>query len=319
MKKIRIGNDIRLAVDLRQYLNPHKHLREREVYNPADEAYENLDGGKDPFVHKIYEVYYPNPSDPALEQAVDTCSDGTPISIRSVKAILINTSLKEQRIQEFKKKTRFITRFPIEPHIEAFHSTPYDVCNSGYPTWRTYPLWYGRQEHFLHYPHHHYYKGFGPCPHFDGLYRPLPMDDGSEYRANVMATEKQNVVEVSFPAEHQRYAGKYTLVIVAKVFAPGFNNNNLKTITIDFPNVIELVKTSNEGIDSDVLGTQTQIIDKLPSCEVIVDSGDNDVYVNEGTLSSNDGDHVILGRTDGGQVDVDLSPVVGWGDPDSED
>lgn len=94
-KKIRIGNDIRLAVDLRQYVDPHYYLREREVYNPNDKRFENLDS--DIWVNKKSEVYYPNQYN---ESTVDSPSDykfrpgfGTPVSIRSVKAILINTTL----------------------------------------------------------------------------------------------------------------------------------------------------------------------------------------------------------------------------------
>ena len=315
MKKVRIGNDIRLAVDLRQYLNPRKYLREREVYNPTDADFENLDGGSDPFVNKETELYYPNVGSSTTQSSVSAYSKGTPIGIRSVKAILINNTLKEKRAEEFKKKNRFITRFPIEPCIEAFHSTPYNVCNSGYPTWHTYPLWYGKQEHFLYSPHHHYYKGFGPNPHFDGLYRPLPMNDGSEYYADVMATEMQNVVEVSFPAEDQRFTGKYTLIIVAKVYAPGFNHQNLKTITIDFPDVIELVKTSDEVEDNDIAGTHSQVIDKLPAFEVIVDP-DTDVYVNNASLQTDNGSRIVLERTDGENINIDMSSVLDWGDPD---
>lgn len=318
-QKIRIGNDIRLAVDLRQYFFRRDKLREREVYNFDATDFKDIDENE--FVNKRHEVYtcdHPCCNGCCHKKCTDIRPDGAPIGIRSVKAILINNTLKEKRIQEFKKKTRFITRFPIEPHIEAFHSTPYDVCNSGYPTWRTYPLWYGHHDHFFHYPHHHYYKGFGPNPHFDGLYRPLPMEDGSEYRANVMATERQNVVEVSFPAEHQRYTGKYTLIIVAKIFAPGFNHNNLKTITIDFPNIFELVPTTAGQDDPDILGSYTEIEDRLPSYEIHVDS---DIYVKDGDLSKDDsgGDSVTLQRTDGGQVQVDLSPIVSWGDPDKEE
>ena len=57
MKKIRIGNDIRLAVDLRQYLGDH-YLYEREVYDKRQNEFENIDAN--PFVNKQYEVYYPN-------------------------------------------------------------------------------------------------------------------------------------------------------------------------------------------------------------------------------------------------------------------
>lgn len=251
-KKFRIGNDIRLAVDLRQYLDKNNNLREREVYNPEDSGYENIDDN--PYVNKAYEVYYPNQYDNNNGNSAWFSKSGSRISIRSVKAIFVNATRKKQYEDDIKKKTRFISRFPIEPIVDAFHATPYDICVSGYPTWRAYP----RRHGFL--PYH----GFGVYPEWGGIYKPLPIINDIEYRANVAATEHQNVVEVSFPAEHQLHTGVYNLILVVKVYAPGFNNKNLKTITIDLPAVIELVKTSKEGVDSDIDATWGNVVDVLP-------------------------------------------------------
>jgi len=129
-------------------------------------------------------------------------------------------------------KSRFIDRFPMEPRLAAFNATPYDVCNSGLPTWRAFPV----------------YPGFGVNPDFRRLRnrKPLPF----EYTANVAATSSQSVVEVSFPAEHQLFTGMYKLIIVAKLYAPGYSSDNLKTVTLDVPDVFELVSTSEEGYDT---------------------------------------------------------------------
>jgi len=93
-KKIRIGNDIRLAVDLRQYINSGYYLNERDVFDPTDKEFENMDS--DIWVNKDTEVYYPNQY---TENVQDSAFDiklrpgfGTPVSIRSVKAFIINTS-----------------------------------------------------------------------------------------------------------------------------------------------------------------------------------------------------------------------------------
>lgn len=254
-QKIRIGNDIRLAVDLRQYIDPSdsNYLLERNVYNPKDQKFENNDA--DPFVNNS-EVYYPgtstNSGSTGSNYLEEFLPDTTPIGIRSVKAFLINTSKIEEREKAIKKASRFISRFPIEPYIEPFCSTEYDVRNSGYPTYRAYP-------------HHHMalpYHGYGVCPRWDGIYKPLPMHNDVEYMADVIATKDQNVVEISFPAEAQLYTGKYKLVIVAKVFAPGYNHQNLKTITVDIPDVIELVSKTAES-DSDIIATAGRVIDIL--------------------------------------------------------
>jgi len=100
------------------------------------------------------------------------------------------------------KNSRYIARFPIEPCMRAFEPTPYDVCMAGYPTWRAYPRW--------RFP---VYCGFGLDPRWGGIYRtmhpnphkpckPHTFEKDYKYFAEVMATAHQNVVEVSFPAQH---------------------------------------------------------------------------------------------------------------------
>lgn len=303
-KKIRIGNDIRLAVDLRQYISSEHYLEEREVYDPSDREFENLDSNI--WVNKKTEVYHPNQypeavADPNFDVKIRP-GFGSPVCIRSVKAFLINTSLQQERDEMLKKKMRFISRFPMEPYYNAYEPTPYDICQSGHPCWRAYPM------RHLYMP----YAGFGVHPHWGGLYKPLMRRNDTEYIANVMATKDQNVVEVSFPARAQRFTGMYKLVIVAELYAPGYNSCNLKTITVDVPNVFELVKTSEEGIDTGVMINTASVIDILPSgndtggeSNIIYD----DVYVNEGNYNNN---NIALTRTDGTIVNVDTSSVTGW-------
>lgn len=308
IKKIRIGNDIRLAVDLRQYIDKG-YLRERQVYTPGAEDFESIDD--DPWVNKKYEVYYPEQYTDEHGNKIEFKPMGTPIGIRNIKALLINTSREAEIADRLKKKARFVSRFPIEPFIDPYEPTQYDICNSGYPTWRAYP----HRHAFM--PYH----GFGVHPEWDGIYTHIPFHNDTEYRAAAYATEKQNVVEVSFPARAQRYIGKYKLVIVAEVYAPGFNHKNLKTITVDMPDVFELVKTSQEGIDTGITMTVGDVIDILPGGEDNNSSVKlDDIYVNKGglELGSNGKGDLNLGRTDGSTVTVDLSRITEWYD-DTED
>lgn len=295
IKKIRIGNDIRLAVDIRQYLS-NGSLAEREVYDPASEDFETID--ENPYVNKRYEVYSPNQYVDDGGQTIKFRPEGTPICIRNVKAFIINTTRQEKFLEKAKKSTRFISRFPIEPCLECFHATPYDVCNSGYPTWRAYP------RHHCFMP----YAGFGVNPAWNSIYKPVPPLNDTEYRAHVMATKDQHIIEVSFPARAQLYPGTYKLVIVAEVYAPGFNSRNLKTITVDMPNVFELVDSSAEGIDTGVGINVNVVTDMLPDGS---ESGVtyDDIYVNEGNYGSN---AIALNRTDGSTVNVDLSEITAW-------
>lgn len=315
-KKIRIGNDIKLAVDLRQYLGINNILKERGVYNPQSEDFENID--PDNMVGKGNEVYYNDPSQlmtgnfPYVNRNQDVYyrnsyidDDGNvlpyraaeaPVQIRSIKAILVNTSREEVLKRDIKKQTKFITRFPIEPYCEAYSASPYNVHGCGYPTWRAYP-----------YNMFSRYHGFGCNPKFAGLDNPLPMVNDIEYHANVAATSDQHVVEVQFPAEHQLHLGVYKLVIVAKIYVPGYNAQNLKTITIDMPDVFELVGNSKDAIDGDIK-LNVYRINNIPY-EDEDSTFQGDVYVSNGVLGNN---VLTLDRTNGTHVDIDLSSIAGW-------
>lgn len=270
---------------------------ERNVYNPEDSAFENIDSN--PFVNKNYELYYPNQYTQSNGSAMQFEPEGTPVSIRQVKAILVNTTRKKNYEDFIRKRKDFVARFPIEPWSNAFCANPYNVCSSGYPTWRAYPHGYNPV----------IYTGFGVNPRFNGLLDPAPMNNDNEYIANVAATRNQNEVEVSFPAADQRYLGIYKLIVVAQLYAPGFNSQNLKTVTVDIPNVFELVATSEEGADTGIWVNVQQVIDNLPEGDKTTNIQHSDVYVNEGSYSNN---RITLGRTDGSNVQVDISGVTGW-------
>lgn len=295
MEKIRIGNDIRIAVDLRQLFGKN-YLRERVVYNPSDTSFENID--QNDFVNKRSELYYPNQYDTNTD-FVPIKPEGNPVSIREVKAILVNTSLQQNRINDIRKKSRFISRFPIEPCISAFTATPYDICSSGYHTWRAYP-------------HRHcmtMYHGFGLNPQWDGIYKRLPNINDTEYIADVISTKEPNKVEVIFPAQHQLHTGAYKLILVAKLYCPGFNFKNLKTVTVDVPDVFELTPSTKEGVDSDINVTVSTIEDYLPEGGYSNSGQNSDVYINSGVL---DGDRMYLQRTDGNSINIDLSGLHSW-------
>ena len=297
MQKIRIGNDIRLAVELRQ-LASGKRVFEREVGNPEDSNFLNIDGN--PYVNWS-EVYDPQSED-ANGQELNIKTGMNSVCIRSVKAILINETLKQKRIKDLKNKDKFISRFPIEPYLRAYASSPYNIHNSGYPTWRAYP----KNHMFAS------YHGFGVNPDWDSIYREIPTRNDIEYLANTAATDKQNVVEVIFPAQHQLHTGVYSLIIVAQVYAPGYNSHNLKTYTIDVPNVFELVTTSAEGMDTDIFVDVTALMDKLPE-DVVYTSDAADVFVRSGWASNENGSDIInLNRTDDSTVQVNLDSITGW-------
>ena len=87
--KIRIGTDVSLAVNLKQYFSSGA-LKEREVYNPDANDFYTIDDN--PYVNKKYELYYPNETSIPDSETLNFKPDGTPVSIRSIKAILVNSS-----------------------------------------------------------------------------------------------------------------------------------------------------------------------------------------------------------------------------------
>ena len=261
MKKIRIGNDIRLAVDLRKKLTE------------------------------------------ATQEGVEVNDS---INVRQVSAYLINTTKLAEYKEKAKSRSKFIGRFPREPFSHDYQTTPWCIMGCGKPTWNAYPTNAGGV-----------YSGFGIAP-YKGLKELKKLSKAIQYRAKCSATSEQNVILVDFPAADQLYKGVYTLIIVAKAYAQGYNEENLQTITVDSPSLFELVGSLEEGIDTPVTISADidDTVHDTPSEPEIPDVVYNDIYVNSGVIS--DGS-LSLGRTDGNPVTVDLGGIVGWYEADLEE
>jgi hypothetical protein len=63
--------------------------------------------------------------------------------------------------------------------------------------------------------------------------------------------------------------------------------NNLKTVTVDMPDVFELVSTLEEGVDTGIGINVNPVIDKLPSGDVQDVVTYDDIYVNTGQYGNN--------------------------------
>lgn len=309
IKKIRIGNDIRLAVDLNQYFrtsHSEDYLLERKVYDPRHPEFESIDDNA--YVNKKTEVYYPNQYEESDENInsdsgvfTEYISSGKPISIRSVKAYIINTSRIDEWRKFQKKRHHFITRYPVEPYVNVFDSTPYDICGCGAPTWN-----------FRPFPHRIVpYGGFGLHPCWKGIYKHVKGDCGVKYCAQVRATSKQNVVEIDYPAHAQKYPGMYKLILVVKVYAPGFNPDNLKTITVDVDDVFELTTSTKNAPDTGISVSVDLVQDILPSIEDGISVNVKDKYLYE-TGFEEGSNFVTLEMNDGERLDVDLDMRLGW-------
>lgn len=185
------------------------------------------------------------------------------VQIQSIKAYIINTTAEAKAIEDMKNKTRFMSRFPIEPKIDAYTASAYDTNACGFPTYHAFP-----QNHVIG-----SYAGFGVEPNWFGIYRPVPKHNLTEFLAPVKYTSVNSRIEVFFPAEAQRYCGDHKLVLVAKIYEPGYSPNNLRTITMDYENIFTLVDKSSEGTDSDVV---ISVGDNASSVSI---SGDENILV----------------------------------------
>ena len=247
MKKIRIGNDIRLAVDLR-----------KQVIGEGDDTF----------------------------------------AVRQVTAYLVNTTKIAEYKAKLEERKHFVGRFPREPFSHDYNTTPWCVCGCGMPTWNVLPV-------------NGVYGGFGTEP-FGKLDKELQkIASVIQYKASCQATAQQNIINVYFPAKDQLATGEYKLVLVASVYAPGYNVENLKTIQVDVPEVFELVETTEEGIDTGVV-INTDVERPVEGTAGGEDTGDitfDDVYVNGGILTNG---NIVLNRTDEVPVTIDLDGIVGW-------
>lgn len=240
----------------------------------------------------------------------------------------------QDEIDGRKDRIKYVSRFPVEPHFPGFHPTPYDVCSAGRPGYHCHPApyvpayhGYGVHPHTFErgcfgprewHPHHHVYE-----PHtwaVDDMHdiyeraghRHMDIQrqyDRCRFLAPVEATNSKNKVKVYFPAQAQLYTGTYKLVMVAKVYEPGYNKNNLRTITVDYENVFTLVNSTDQGCDGNVtirVGTNKLLPDEIR--QIRVEQDQYSVIVNN-ELSLGQADYtgkvykVIIDLVDGSSID----------------
>lgn len=88
------------------------------------------------------------------------------------------------------------------------------------------------------------------------------------YLADSQVLNEKNTLTCFFPAVQQKLCGTYKLVVVLTVFEQGWGRHNLRTYTIDKGDVFELVddETGESGlitIDSDSTGARENLFDSI--------------------------------------------------------
>ena len=214
------------------------------------------------------------------------------VNILSLKAVFINRTLKDEFLKEYKKKNRFIHRFPIEPFSDEFQPTEYNIHSTGNPRYRAFVM--------------NQYNGFGVYPDWKNV-MPFKKMDITEYVSKVSRTQDPSSVVAVFPASVQKYAGEYDLIVTAQVYDDGYEDN-VRTVTVDYKNVFELVSSSEESDVNDAVQISINNISEPPST--------HDYFVISGSYDNNE---ILLQRNDNATIHVDIDPVSGWYEQPEED
>lgn len=173
------------------------------------------------------------------------------INIKAIKCFIINTT---PMMQDHCGNAYEIHRcgLPIY-HIHPFLSPyPFDrgpfLAPCEYHGCGIYPMHCKNWHHNL-FPHHDYFCRNPYGHHY--LHCINPDKKPFEFIAPVKALPDRNKVRVFFPASAQLLCGMYSLTFVIDLYEPGYHCNNLRTITVDYNNVFELVPNM-EGAAGDI-------------------------------------------------------------------
>lgn len=206
-------------------------------------------------------------------------------NICTARAYFLNTTLDEQLKEQYKRKNRFIGRFPIEPFVDEFEPSEYNINSIGHPKYKATAI--------------NEYNGFGVYPNWKKVF-PFSDENITKYSSAVERTSDPRTIIVTFPAEAQLNVGEYKLVIVAQVYMPGYKHN-VKTITTDYNKLFELVSNTE---DADVDGSVEIELNNSQDSEA-----QQDIYVISGTY---DDGNIKVRRNDNHVVNIDVTPITDW-------
>lgn len=216
-------------------------------------------------------------------------------------------------------KCFLINKSMLDKHECPKCNTAYTLHSCAVPKYHGYPYYHYRSHwHILP------YNGFGIYPNWHHVWHRYNCIGnnccepcGYELQLPVKFTDQDNVVIVDFPAFKQRYTGVYKLTFVFDVYVEGYNEFNVKTVTIDYDNVFELV--DGDG----AVGTIT--VDIVNSDHDDEGGGDDDYdgtdnYVVSGEFNyeaegTDNTPKMTFTMNNGDEVKVDMSDLA-WGYPD---
>ena len=217
------------------------------------------------------------------------------INIKAIKCFIINTT----------------------PMLQDHCGNAYEIHRCGLPMYHCLPYHCGDYCSWKH----HDYQGFGMypcahknwnlCPHYDYFYRnPYgrsvlkcvnPGHKPFEFIAPVKALPERNRVRVFFPAAAQALCGLYSLTFLIELYQPGYHCNDLRTITVDYNNVFELVPNM-EGAAGDIVID----IDK----QIGINALDTFAISNNSVFNNQQSQDPIQNITIGPNIDILVGQVV---------
>ena len=127
------------------------------------------------------------------------------------------------------------------------------------------------------------------------------------YLAYSRVLPKANSIQCYFPANDQMFCGVYKLIIQAIVYEPGWGRTDLRTYTIDYGEVIELVD-DNTGVSGDItVDVNTNDIENRDIIAIRTKAKDLTMYEN---TKLNIGDKDIKGHKYSIEVDLENGSTV---------
>lgn len=160
-----------------------------------------------------------------------------------------NTSIKQVKCYvsrvEDKPTNNISCGFP------QYISDEYNLNTCGFPIYRTHPFNCSCYK----------YDGFGIFPKSrSNKYRKF------DYLMPSKILQEKSVIECYFPASEQRYCGIYKLIVVISMYQSGWGSTNIRTYTVDYGNIFELV--DDETGESGNLTITVSNYDKNDVCSV---------------------------------------------------
>lgn len=235
MKKIRIGNDIRLKLTIDGISNlDQSNIKQLRCYLVNTTLGKDEDEARKKHARRFTREVFPEfyiPSEYNLHGCCHQAYHVHPVNVCHYDHFL--------------------------PDFHEYHWWP------GFKGFGVYPDKFERYHRFWH-----------PLPHLEHYEHPFITGPDRKpeawYLADSEVLNTTNTASCLFPADHQHFCGVYKLVIVLTLFEHGWGKHNLRTYTIDKGEVFELVddytgESGNITISIDDTGSRENVINTIKS------------------------------------------------------